>query len=423
MVLRVRLLKQVMGLFIIAAFLIFLYGWRDGKPLVPALPSSLHLSSSSKHQSSSKHSSLHQSSGHVPAASLLTPTDLGVHVINNQQQQQQDQFVEQEVVPLDPQENDLLYRPPLDLAFIFTHAKDNFALQAKLRSAVGSLLQHSSAPLRLHLITDEDGFHIASEIITEVQAANQLDLRYVKLVYVSADDFVSEIRESVDLLRKFLTHRSNAYYSDPLFFFSFFLHRLLPGLDRVILMDVDIKVKGDIAELHSHFERFSPTNVMGMALEQTPSYRHMLSVYRKAHPNTTLGGPPTFSNSLSNAGDARDTLVHRHGFPGYNSGVVLMDIKKLRESKIIASYMSHSKLTNLTQHYNFHGQLGDQDLYTLIAFDYPDVFYTLPCSWNRQLCVWWRDHGYKKIFNEYWTCNEELKIIHGNCKTQIPEDA
>ncbi|KAK4310665.1 hypothetical protein Pmani_017792 [Petrolisthes manimaculis] len=413
MVLRVRHLQQVMGLFIIAAFLIFLYGWRDGKPLVPALPSYSHLSTSFNKHSSSLH--------HVPAASLLSPTNINaVHDNNNQQQQQQqDQFVEHEVVPLDPQENDLLYRPPLDLAFIFTHAKDNFALQAKLRSAVGSLLQHASAPLRLHLITDEDGFHIASEIITQVQTANQLDLRYVKLVYVSADDFVSEIRESVDLLRKFLSHRSNAYYSDPLFFFSFFLHRLLPGLDRVILMDVDIKVKGDIAELHSHFERFSPTNVMGMALEQTPSYRHMLSVYRKAHPNTTLGGPPTFSN----AGDARDTLLHRHGFPGYNSGVVLMDIKKLRESKIIASYMSHSMLTNLTQHYNFHGQLGDQDLYTLIAFDYPDVFYTLPCSWNRQLCVWWRDHGYKKFFNEYWVCNEELKIIHGNCKTPIPEDA
>lgn len=85
--------------------------------------------------------------------------------------------------------------------------------------------------------------------------------------------------------------------------------------------------------------------------------------------------------------------------------------------------MSRSKLTDRTQHYGFHGHLGDQDLYTLIALDHPEVFYTLPCGWNRQLCVWWRDHGYKNVFDEYFTCDEELKIIHGNCKTPIPEDA
>lgn len=38
---------------------------------------------------------------------------------------------EQEAVPLDARENDLLYRPPLDVAFIFTHARDNWPLQAR----------------------------------------------------------------------------------------------------------------------------------------------------------------------------------------------------------------------------------------------------------------------------------------------------
>lgn len=100
----------------------------------------------------------------------------------------------------------------------------------------------------------------------------------------------------------------------------------------------NLQVKGDIAELHSHFERFSPTNVMGMTLEQSPVYRHLLSVYRKAHPNTTLGSPPTLSNSLSGTGHAGVEPVHGQGFPGYNSGVVLVDIKKLRESKIIGEH-------------------------------------------------------------------------------------
>lgn len=77
-------------------------------------------------------------------------------------------------------------------------------------------------------------------------------------------------------------------------------------------------MKGDVAELHSHFERFTSSNVMGMTLEQSPVYRHILSLYRKKHPNTTLGSPPT-----------------EGGFPGFNSGVVLVDINKLRNSEVI----------------------------------------------------------------------------------------
>lgn len=59
--------------------------------------------------------------------------------------------------------------------------------------------------------------------------------------------------------------------------------------------------------------------MIGMTQEQSPVYRHILSTYRRAHPNTTLGGPPT-----------------EGGFPGYNSGVMLVDINKLRQSKIIS---------------------------------------------------------------------------------------
>ncbi|KAK7085268.1 Xyloside xylosyltransferase 1, partial [Halocaridina rubra] len=225
---------------------------------------------------------------------------------------------EQEAVPLDYRENDLLYRPPLDIAVIFTHSENNLPLQYKLRIAVGSLLLKSSAPLRLHLITDEDGFHIASNIINDVQSTNRLDTRHLKLVYVSADDFIHEIEDSVKILQLFFTTRRDAYYRDALFFFSVHLHKLLPGLDKVILMDIDIKFKGDIAELHSHFNHFSPTQIIGMSFEQSPVYRHLLSLYRKQNPKSHLGSPPS-----------------EGGFPGYNSGVVLIDIQKLRKSVII----------------------------------------------------------------------------------------
>ncbi|XP_069184931.1 xyloside xylosyltransferase 1 [Procambarus clarkii] len=369
---RVRVVGQAALLLVLVGSLLLLLCWKDVKPLLPlpSLPNPL-------------------------ALSHTEPEDGGTLVASPQQVV---------VVPLDTRENDLLYRAPLDMAFIFTHARDNPTLQSKLRVAVGSLLRLSSAPLRLHLITDEDGFHIAKQIISQAQTSNQLDSRYIKLVYVSADDFIPEIEDSVTILQEFFTRRTNAYYRDALFFFSLHLHKLLPGLDRVILMDIDIKVRGDIAELHSHFERFSTSNVIGMTLEQSSVYRHVLSLYRKQHPNTTLGSPPT-----------------KGGFPGFNSGVVLVDINKLRKCEVISRYLSKSKLTERTSYYGFQGHLGDQDLYTLIAFDYPELFYTLPCGWNRQLCTWWKDHGYSAVFDQYFNCTSELKIVHGNCKTPIPD--
>ncbi|XP_050710893.1 xyloside xylosyltransferase 1-like [Eriocheir sinensis] len=381
---RLRHLGQAFLLVTFAALLVFLFGWREAQPSVG--PSAV------PHVQQGRVGEASQQEGHS------TPGNMPPPLLDLFEQQR-------EAVPLDARENDLLYRPPLDIAFIFTHARDNWSLQSQLRVAASSLLEHSSAPLRLHLITDEDGFLTATRIISDVQAATHLDARHIKLVYVSADNFIPEIESSVTVLQEFFTRHANSYYRDALFFFSLHLHRLLPGLDRVILMDIDIKVKGDAAELYSHFERFTESNVIGMTLEQSPVYRHLLSAYHRTHPNTTLGGPPT-----------------EGGFPGYNSGVVLVDINKLRQSKIIKSYMERSKLVERTSHYSFQGHLGDQDLYTLIALDHPEVFYTLPCTWNRQLCEWWRGHGYQSVFDKYFACPQELKIIHGNCKTPIPDN-
>ena len=90
---------------------------------------------------------------------------------------------------------------------------------------------------------------------------------------------------------------------------------------------------------------------------------------------------------------------------------------------ISEKYMKRETLEEKTKEYSFKGHLGDQDLFTLIALDYPEIFYTLPCSWNRQLCEWWRHRGgHSLVFDDYFKCTESIKIIHGNCKTSIPED-
>jgi hypothetical protein len=48
-------------------------------------------------------------------------------------------------------------------------------------------------------------------------------------------------------------------------------------------------------------------------------------------------------------------------------------------------------------------------------------FYILPCSWNRQLCIWWKDKGYESVFDLYFKCEGHINIYHGNCNTEIPK--
>jgi len=68
------------------------------------------------------------------------------------------------------------------------------------------------------------------------------------------------------------------------------------------------------------------------------------------------------------------------------------------------------------------GHLGDQDFYTLLGMERPELIHMVDCGWNRQLCTWWRDRGYADIFANYSECHSKTKLWHGNCNTPIPED-
>lgn len=81
-----------------------------------------------------------------------------------------------------------------------------------------------------------------------------------------------------------------------------------------------------------------------------------------------------------------------------------------------------SSVEALTARYKFQGHLGDQDFYTLISVEHPQLFYVLSCDWNRQLCRYWEDKGYKDVFHLYHDCKLPVKIYHGNCNSAIPDN-
>lgn len=142
-------------------------------------------------------------------------------------------------------------------------------------------------------------------------------------------------------------------------------------------------------------------------------YRHVLYTYRSKH-NTTFG-------DYHHSNFTKNTTHHPNGFQGYNSGVILLNLSAMRKSNKYAEMLTNTTVVNLTKKYAFRGHLGDQDFYTIIGYEHPELIHTMSCGFNRQLCVWWRENGYKDVFDYYFKCEDPIVILHGNCNSKIPK--
>ncbi|XP_009959844.1 PREDICTED: xyloside xylosyltransferase 1 [Leptosomus discolor] len=220
---------------------------------------------------------------------------------------------------------------------------------------------------------------------------------------------VNELTEKlfpiVEAMQKHFSAGSGTYYSDAIFFLSVAMHRIMPKeITQIIQVDLDLKYKTNIRDLFDEFNNFPEGAVIGIAREMQPVYRHTFWQYRRENPQTKVGDPPP------------------DGLPGFNSGVLLLNLEAMRQSKLYNQLLEPTMVQKLTEKYHFKGHLGDQDFFTMVGMEHPELFHVLDCTWNRQLCTWWRDHGYSDVFDQYFQCDGEVKIYHGNCNTPIPED-
>ena len=53
------------------------------------------------------------------------------------------------------------------------------------------------------------------------------------------------------------------------------LHKVIPKnvANRLIHLDVDVKLEGNILELYDEFDQFTKDQIIGLAFEQQPVYR------------------------------------------------------------------------------------------------------------------------------------------------------
>ncbi|KAK7098518.1 glucoside xylosyltransferase 1-like [Littorina saxatilis] len=128
-----------------------------------------------------------------------------------------------------------------------------------------------------------------------------------------------------------------------------FLPSLLTDIDALIYVDTDILFVSPLDDLWSFFSRFSATQLVALAPE---------------HEDPNVGWYNRFAR-------------HPYVPPmGVNSGVMLMNLTRLRTSTWLPSILKYFR------EYRLKITWGDQDLINIYFHDYPDELYQYSCEWN-----------------------------------------
>ena len=163
-----------------------------------------------------------------------------------------------------------------------------------------------------------------------------------------------------------------------------FLYELLP-LDRVLVLDFDVLILGDLRELWDQFDAFSPSSVIGLAHSQSPEY-------------SDLG-----------------TWPHKPGpRAGLNGGVQLQHLQRMRADVAAGgAYLRDLRrcAAGGCKRYWKLPRLGDQTYYTGLCLREPATCHVLPCEWNRQLSNRFYTH---RDFRPWHECAPPCKLAHGN---------
>ncbi|XP_041746302.1 xyloside xylosyltransferase 1-like [Coregonus clupeaformis] len=289
---------------------------------------------------------------------------------------------------------------------MFTKVDKSRSLQEKFRVAMLSMAKYGlfldEEVLVLHFVSDEASRELGERMLPELLLVGTFQY---EVVFHDVAVLSQKLFPIVEAMQKHFSAGSGAYYSDAIFFLSVAMHHIMPtDLQRIVQLDLDLKYRSNIRELFLEFDRFPPGAVIGIAREMQPVYRHTFWQYRKENPQSRVGEPPP------------------DGLPGFNSGVMLLDLEAMRTSALYNQLLEPRNVAQLADQYRFRGHLGDQDFFSMIGMEHPGLFHQLACGWNRQLCTWWREHGYGDVFQLYYRCEGPVYIYHGNCNTPIPDD-
>ncbi|XP_071637805.1 xyloside xylosyltransferase 1 isoform X3 [Temnothorax longispinosus] len=222
---------------------------------------------------------------------------------------------------------------------IFTKVASNSPMRRKFQIFTDSLLRFASVDIAFHVIIDDDSRDIAAIVIQNVMASTG---KFMEVFYYNVHQLAVQLEDIVSVMLPHFSSKPGTYYSDALFFISLGLHRIAPSHQKLAAMfDADTKFRRDVKDLFEEFNKFGKEALFGLAPELTPVYRHVLYLYRNKHPTTMFGEPQ-----------------HKGGYPGYNSGMVLFNLERLRKSLEYNEIVNKDSVNAMTEKYHFKERPG-----------------------------------------------------------------
>ncbi|CAG0883631.1 unnamed protein product [Darwinula stevensoni] len=226
---------------------------------------------------------------------------------------------------------------------------------------IKSILFHRKNPLHFHFISDS----VAEVILQRLFAT--WNIPQVEVSFYLADNVQNEV-----------FWIPNKHYSGVYGLMKLTLPKILPAwLHKTIVLDTDIVVATDIAELWALFKRLNANQALGLVENQSDWYLGKLWKHHRPWP--ALGR-------------------------GFNTGVILMDLGKLRSMKWSQLWRLVAERDLVT---HLATSLADQDILNAVIKTYPHLVYMLPCQWNVQL-------GDNTLSELCYTAAADLKAIHWN---------
>lgn len=297
---------------------------------------------------------------------------------------------------------------------IFTKVIDKSPLMYNFNRLINNLMNVSSLPLNFHVIIDNGSKPLAEAVFSEFKE----NWRLLSVNYYHIEHCASKISDIIQAMMPHFSSKPGTYYSDALFYVSLGLFRFAPESQKqAVLLDCDLYFKEDIALLFQQFKSFTNETLLALSPELSPVYHHILHKYTQRHKNSTFG--QWYQPQLKPHLPYHHLIPHHRGFQGYNSGVILFNLTAIRASAVYPRLIRAKSVANMTARYYFRGHLGDQDFYTLLGWEWPQLVKTMHCGMNRQLCTWWKYHGYADVFERYFRCEHDVVVLHGNCNTNV----
>ncbi|EGT59481.1 hypothetical protein CAEBREN_08278 [Caenorhabditis brenneri] len=214
----------------------------------------------------------------------------------------------------------------------------NFMTRLLFMQHFKSVLNYSDSNFRLHFIVDYENKEDVNDLMTSWNVSN------VEWFFHNLTNYEKKVKWI-----------PNSHYSKYYGLTKLLIPEIMSdNVGKVMYVDIDIVFRSDIFYLWQKFRDFNNQQSIGMIENLSDWYLNK---------------------------DGKKSVWTARG-RGFNSGIIMFDLDKLREENFKEKWRSVAN-----KYLKIHGKttMSDQDIFNAYVHDYPNQIKTLPCEYNFQL--------------------------------------